>query len=124
MTRTIIIFEDTARDTVDDHAGFGALETERGRLPLTALDVQTYISGVTAQTTVRQTFRNALDETLEATYIFPLPDRAAAVHAGHPTRRSVGGGRGRGRYERSPRCIAGHATRPLARIPQSRSVVA
>ena len=29
--------------------------------------------------TVRQTFVNATDEPLEATYIFPLPDRAAVT---------------------------------------------
>ncbi len=64
-------------DQQSTDAGFGALETERGCLPLIALDVKTRINGVIAETTVRQTFRNALDEPLEATYIFPLPDRAA-----------------------------------------------
>ncbi len=79
MTRT------TARLDMDGEcnlpaAGFGALETERGCLPLIALDVKSHISGVTAQTTVRQTFCNTLNETLEATYIFPLPDRAAVTN--------------------------------------------
>ena len=37
------------------------------------------ITGLMAQIHVRQTFRNSLDETLEATYIFPLPDRAAVT---------------------------------------------
>ena len=64
---------------VDDDAGFGALETERGRLPLVSLDVSARLAGLTAHVTVRQTFRNALDEPLEATYIFPLPDRAAVT---------------------------------------------
>lgn len=59
--------------------GFGALETARGRLPLMAMDVRTSIVELTARTMVRQTFRNALPEPLEATYIFPLPDRAAVT---------------------------------------------
>ena len=60
-------------------AGFGALETARGRLPLTALAVEARIVGLIAETRMRQTFRNSLDEPLEATYIFPLPDRAAVT---------------------------------------------
>ena len=63
----------------DEEAGFGALETERGSLPLVALDVRARLAGLTSHVTVRQTFRNALDEPLEATYIFPLPDRAAVT---------------------------------------------
>jgi Ca-activated chloride channel family protein len=43
------------------------------------MDVRARIADVTAEITVRQTFRNALDEPLEATYIFPLPDRSAVT---------------------------------------------
>lgn len=60
-------------------AGFGSLETPRGRLPLTALDVSAHITGLTAEVLVRQTFVNLFSEHLEATYIFPLPDRAAVT---------------------------------------------
>ncbi len=60
-------------------AGFGALETIRGRLPLAALDVHGRIDGLLAQVTMRQTFVNVNQEPLEATYIFPLPDRAAVT---------------------------------------------
>ena len=66
-----------ARSVHDD--GFGALETARGRLPLAALDVVGRIDGLLSQVTVRQTFVNGTDEPLEATYIFPLPDRAAVT---------------------------------------------
>jgi Ca-activated chloride channel family protein len=62
-----------------EEAGFGALTTERGPLPLKALDVQARIAGLLAETTVRQTFVNTHTEPLEATYIFPLPDRAAVT---------------------------------------------
>lgn len=62
-----------------DDAGCGTLETEQGRLPLVALDVRASIVDLLARTVVRQTFRNSLDESLEATYIFPLPDRAAVT---------------------------------------------
>lgn len=63
-----------------DEAGFGGIETERGMLPLKAMKVDTEILGLTARTTLRQTFRNAYDTRLEATYIFPLPARAAVRH--------------------------------------------
>ena len=43
------------------------------------MDVNGRIDGLLARVTVRQTFVNALDEPLEATYIFPLPDRAAVT---------------------------------------------
>ncbi|MFM8414762.1 MAG: VIT domain-containing protein, partial [Planctomycetota bacterium] len=60
-------------------AGFGAIETPHGCLPLVALDVDAQIEGLAAETTVRQQFRNVFDEPLEATYIFPLPARAAVT---------------------------------------------
>jgi Ca-activated chloride channel family protein len=61
----------------DDEAGLGCLTTERGNLPLTDVAVAATITGLLHITTVRQTFTNPHDEPLEATYIFPLPDRAA-----------------------------------------------
>lgn len=63
----------------DDQAGFGALETPQGLLPLKALDVQARIDGLLAHVEVAQTFVNTLGVPLEATYIFPLPDRAAVT---------------------------------------------
>jgi Ca-activated chloride channel family protein len=60
-------------------AGFGALETERGLLPLIAMDVDARVAGVIASIEVAQTFVNTTGTAIEATYIFPLPDRAA-VH--------------------------------------------
>ncbi|WP_067500892.1 VIT domain-containing protein [Actinoplanes sp. TFC3] len=60
-------------------AGLGALHTERGNLPLDRLDVQAHISGLVARTQVTTEFVNAYDTALEATYIFPLPDRAAVT---------------------------------------------
>src|SRR5262245_8534430 len=64
----------------DEEAGFGSLSTARGRLPLKALDVHARIDGLLAEVALRQTFVNTLGEPLEATYIFPLPDRAAVTH--------------------------------------------
>lgn len=66
-------------EVIREHTGFGALETTHGRLPLVNLDVRATITGLDYRVVVSQTFRNALDETLEATYIFPLPDRAAVT---------------------------------------------
>lgn len=60
-------------------AGFGALRTERGLLPLAAMDVDARVVGVIATIDVAQTFVNTTGLAIEATYIFPLPDRAA-VH--------------------------------------------
>src|SRR5262245_59544554 len=64
----------------DAEAGFGALETEHGRLPLRAVAVAGRLDGLLSQVTVCQTFINSFPDPLEATYIFPLPDRAAVTH--------------------------------------------
>ncbi|MEV5324222.1 VIT domain-containing protein [Nonomuraea sp. N2-4H] len=60
-------------------AGFGALRTERGNLPLESVDVAAGITGLVAGVEVTQGFTNPYDVTLEATYVFPLPDRAAVT---------------------------------------------
>ncbi|GAA3149200.1 hypothetical protein GCM10010466_45190 [Planomonospora alba] len=60
-------------------AGLGALATERGNLPLQSVDVAAEVSGLVAGVTVTQCFRNPFDVPLEATYVFPLPDRAAVT---------------------------------------------
>lgn len=60
-------------------AGFGGLSTARGQLPLQAMHVQARIDGLLGEISVRQTFINTFDEPLEATYIFPLPDRSAVT---------------------------------------------
>jgi Ca-activated chloride channel homolog len=59
--------------------GLGALTTSRGNLPLEAVDVRAAITGLFASVEVTQGFRNPFDVSLEATYIFPLPDRAAVT---------------------------------------------
>ncbi|WP_182897281.1 VIT domain-containing protein [Microbispora sp. H10830] len=60
-------------------AGLGALETEKGNLPLESVDVAVHVTGLVAGVEVVQTFRNAFDVSLEATYVFPLPPRAAVT---------------------------------------------
>lgn len=64
----------------NDEMGFGALSTARGHLPLKAMAVQVHIAGLVSEMTVRQTFLNTGSQPLEATYIFPLPSRAAVTH--------------------------------------------
>ncbi|NMO51542.1 VWA domain-containing protein [Actinoplanes sp. TBRC 11911] len=71
--------EELGRIRVFPDSGFGRLHTDRGNLPLDRLDVRTRISGLTARTVVVTEFLNAHDVALEATYIFPLPDRAAVT---------------------------------------------
>lgn len=68
--------DDTASS---QEAGIGTLATHRGNLPLDAIDVTASITGLTARVQVSQSFRNQYDEPLEATYVFPLPDRAAVT---------------------------------------------
>jgi len=82
MTQTVVLMTDaelTRCPPAGDEDGFGALATARGRLPLTALDMQARLEGLSAEVTVCQTFVNSLTEPLEASYIFPLPDRAAVT---------------------------------------------
>ncbi len=72
--------EDVSRwRSADADDGFGTLTTEKGPLPLKELDVRARVAGLIAEVAVRQTFVNTHSEPLEATYIFPLPDRAAVT---------------------------------------------
>jgi len=64
---------------VDDECGLGALATPLGNLPLAAVSVSGRISGLLAEVTLEQTFKNTHAQPLEATYIFPLPDRAGVT---------------------------------------------
>ncbi|MFE3448051.1 VIT domain-containing protein [Nonomuraea sp. NPDC059194] len=74
-----IISLDPAECLPVPEAGMGALRTERGNLPLESVDVATRISGLIAGVEVAQGFHNPFGVTLEATYVFPLPDRAAVT---------------------------------------------
>jgi Ca-activated chloride channel family protein len=69
--------EAPGRPTEDD--GLGCLSTERGNLPLEVIDVQAAITGLASSIQLTQGFRNPHPEPLEATYIFPLPPRAAVT---------------------------------------------
>jgi Ca-activated chloride channel homolog len=62
-----------------DETGFGTLTTARGNLPLDELTVRAAVTGLVAGVDVVQGFRNPFDQPLEATYVFPLPDRAAVT---------------------------------------------
>ena len=59
--------EEVARGTAPagDEAGVGALATERGNLPLEAVEVATVITGLVARTVLTQTFGNPFDQPLE-----------------------------------------------------------
>src|SRR5262249_8280826 len=59
--------------------GLGTLATERGNLPLERIEVHAAVTGLVARTELTQGFHNPYDVPLEATYIFPLPDRAAVT---------------------------------------------
>jgi Ca-activated chloride channel homolog len=57
----------------------GRLGDENCALPLVAVEIDAVVRGLVATTTVRQTFRNTHMTGIEATYIFPLPDRAGVT---------------------------------------------
>jgi Ca-activated chloride channel homolog len=78
-TLPVVVDDDLAPVGTPDAAGAGSLTTERGNLPLEAIDVQVRIVGLLAHVALIQTFVNPFDQSLEATYIFPLPDRAAVT---------------------------------------------
>ena len=62
----------------DAEAGFGALHTPRGNLPLKAVEVRTRIDGLIARTLVRQTFINAFPNRWKR-LTFPIARSGAAV---------------------------------------------
>src|SRR6202795_1416648 len=63
----------------NEQAGLGALQTDRGNLPLDRIDVRAEITGLTGRVELTQDFVNSFDVPLEATYVFPLPDRGAGT---------------------------------------------
>jgi Ca-activated chloride channel homolog len=71
--------ETTALTTPAPEGGFGALSTAHGNLPLELLDVQATITGLIADVELTQRYVNPHDDPLEATYVFPLPDRGAVT---------------------------------------------
>ena len=80
MTRSLPeMLDDEVSRSRRPEEGFGALWTERGCLPLESLEVQARIDGLIVRVEMTQTFVNVHAEALEATYIFPLPDRAAVT---------------------------------------------
>ena len=81
MNVRITPLPDTApsRPDAESDAGLGALTTTMGNLPLGAVDVHAAITGLAARVAVTQEYRNPFDVPLEATYVFPLPDRAAVT---------------------------------------------
>ncbi|MQY05923.1 VIT domain-containing protein [Actinomadura macrotermitis] len=78
MTVLISPLPETATPPAPD-GGLGALSTDQGNLPLDSVDVQADITGLAARIRLVQGFRNPFDVPLEATYVFPLPDRAAVT---------------------------------------------
>jgi Ca-activated chloride channel family protein len=95
-----------------DDAGFGVLSCPRGALPLTAMTVDARVHGLVVELEIEQVFANTLGEPIEATYVFPLPDRAAVTRF----RMEVGGRvvdgvveeRGKARADYDAAIAAGH----------------
>src|SRR5215212_5487411 len=62
-----------------DDNGLGCLRTDNGNLPLAAIDVTADVTGLVYRVELTQEFVNTHTQPLEATYVFPLPDRAAVT---------------------------------------------
>ncbi|MEO7363651.1 MAG: VIT domain-containing protein, partial [Gemmatimonadaceae bacterium] len=66
-------------DPVTD-LGLGGLRATDGRaFPLLNVKVRASLAGPCARTVIEQRFANPFDETLDVTWIFPLPDTGAIV---------------------------------------------
>ncbi|HYV35904.1 MAG TPA: VIT domain-containing protein, partial [Gemmataceae bacterium] len=79
MAPQIVIMTEAEVEKFEKEEGVGAMLTEKGPLPLKALDVQARLEGLIGEVSLTQVFVNTHAEPLEATYIFPLPDRAAVT---------------------------------------------
>src|ERR671910_442014 len=91
MTSSLPLLTDDELATAGE-AGVGAITTERGNLPLEAIDVDATLTGLVARVALTQTFGNRFDQPLEASYIFPLPDRAAVTEFRMEVGERVGSG--------------------------------
>jgi Ca-activated chloride channel family protein len=88
MTLRIVPLSETAaprtvaprdQNPFDESDGLGCLRTDVGNLPLERIDAAVAITGLLGRTVLTQGFRNPHPTVVEATYIFPLPDRAAVT---------------------------------------------
>ncbi len=78
MTEITTLHSDELGHSADE-GGLGTLRTDRGNLPLERIDAHATITGLVARTVLTEDFRNPHDVALEATYVFPLPPRAAVT---------------------------------------------
>lgn len=96
----------------ESEKGFGSLMSSQGMLPLRSLDVTGSIRALNYSLSVCQIFHNVHQSNLEATYIFPLPARAAVTKFVMTTeQRRVEGQlkeRGQARQEYQEAISAGH----------------
>ncbi|HIV56569.1 MAG TPA: hypothetical protein H9902_01305, partial [Candidatus Stackebrandtia faecavium] len=76
---TITIGELGAEPAGEPQGGVGALHTAKGNLPLRRLAIDADVTGMSFRAVMTQEFHNDHSESIEATYIFPLPDRAATT---------------------------------------------
>jgi Ca-activated chloride channel family protein len=76
---TLRVVPITEVEPVIEGGGLGALRTDKGNLPLESVDAMVSITGLVGRTVLTQGFHNPHPSALEATYIFPLPDRAAVT---------------------------------------------
>lgn len=63
----------------ESQASLGVMMTDQGPLPLKSVAIDAHIDQLFAGVKVRQGYVNTHQEAIEASYIFPLPDRAAVT---------------------------------------------
>ncbi|MEZ6041886.1 MAG: VIT domain-containing protein [Planctomycetaceae bacterium] len=79
MTNSVATY-DVSRSGWDDEDGeLGSLQSASGCLPLQELDIQATVDDLFSEVAVHQVFVNSARESVEATYVFPLPSRAAVT---------------------------------------------
>jgi Ca-activated chloride channel homolog len=75
----LLTADELSRLPADPEAGIGCLRTAAGNLPLAGLDVEAHLNGLVSRVVLGQRFVNPHREPIEATYVFPLPDRGAVT---------------------------------------------
>ena len=80
MANHLPLFDaDASPSSSDDHRGFGTLHSSKGIFPMLAMGIEASISASASHTVLTQEFINPTAAPLIASYIFPLPPRAAVT---------------------------------------------
>ncbi|QGJ72094.1 Marine proteobacterial sortase target protein [Planctomycetales bacterium 10988] len=80
MTKSFLPTFQLEEENASQYGGsLGVLHSTEGSLPLEVVSISAQIAGLGAKVKLDQTFANHFEQPIEATYIFPLPDRGAVT---------------------------------------------